>query len=299
MLTHVPLLRGSIGAIWMPSGSVFRYPVIRRKRFVKGRNDLLAWKIDLAKAYDKLQWSFIKLVLEEVGIGDPLYPYTFVLCMEKLSHIIHQKFLDGDWKPVKISINGPRISHLFFTDNLILFGQASLHQAAFMREALDLFCDISGQQISFSKSRVHCSNNISHGLAKALAAVCGSPITQNLGNYLGVPLIHVRVTKGTYNEIIEKTHKRLAAWKCASLSFISRCTLIKSVTFVLPTYVMQSIKLPMEGSNSDKRKIHLVKWDTVCLPKKLGGLGIRKMKLMNQSLLAKIGWRLYQLGRSN
>ncbi|KAK2640989.1 hypothetical protein Ddye_022752 [Dipteronia dyeriana] len=88
----------------------------------------------------------------------------------------------------------------------------------------------------------------------------------------------------------------MAAWKSASLSLAGRCTLIKFVTSVLPTYAMLSIKLHTEvwhtldkinrdflwGSNLDKRKIHLVKWDTMCLPKKLGGLGIRKMKWMNQ-----------------
>ncbi|KAK2648505.1 hypothetical protein Ddye_015994 [Dipteronia dyeriana] len=86
-----------------------------------------------------------------------------------------------------------------------------------MREALDLFCDISGQQIIFPKSRVHCLNNVSRG-DKELTDVCGSPISQNLGNYLGVPLIHGRVMKGTYIEIIKKTQKTLAAWKSAYLS---------------------------------------------------------------------------------
>ena len=137
--------------------------------------------------------------------GDPLSPYIFVLCMEKLSHLIHQKLIDGDWKPVKTSRGGPEILHLFFADDLILFGQASLHQAAIMREALDVFCDLSGQQISFPKSRIHCSNNVNRTFAKELADVCGSPITQNLGNYLGVPLIHGRITKDTYKEIFEKT----------------------------------------------------------------------------------------------
>ncbi|KAK2650981.1 hypothetical protein Ddye_018470 [Dipteronia dyeriana] len=133
--------------------------------------------------------------------------------------------------------------------------------------------------------------------------MCGSLITKNLGTYLGVPLIHGRITKDTYKEIIEKTQKRLAAWKSDSLSFVGRCTLIKSVTSALPVYFKQTIKLPMDiytsldkinrnflwGSSDAKKKIHLVKWDTVCLPKKLGGLGINKMKLMNQALLAKVG----------
>ncbi|KAK3211992.1 hypothetical protein Dsin_016698 [Dipteronia sinensis] len=284
----------------------------------------MAWKIDLAKAYDKLQWGFIKQVLEEIGTegklnslimscitnvqykvalngemsetflpkcgirqGDPLSPYVFVLCMEKLSHIIKQQIPEGAWKSVKISIAGPEISHLFFADDLILFGQASVQQAKIMRECLDTFCDLSWQQVCFPKSRIHCSKNVSHSIARVLANVCGSPVSKNLGNYLGVPLIHGRITKDTYKEIIEKTQNKLANWKSASLSFAGRCTLIKAVTSALPIYAiyaiyaMQSIKLPSEtcstldqinrnflwGNTSDKKKIHLVNWDTVCIPK--------------------------------
>ncbi|KAL5772199.1 hypothetical protein ACOSQ2_012123 [Xanthoceras sorbifolium] len=71
---------------------------------------------------------------------------------------------------------------------------------------------------------------------------------------------------------------------------------------------MQTVKLPSElcykldklnrtflwGHMSDRRTVHLVDWATVCSPKSLGGLGIKSMKLMNQSLLAKAGWRLLQ-----
>ncbi|KAL5831019.1 hypothetical protein ACOSQ4_016373 [Xanthoceras sorbifolium] len=102
--------------------------VLHKCRIAKGKKGFIAWKIDLMKAYDKLQWGFIREVLTEIGIegkilelimfcvtsveykvvlngelseafkpscgirqGDPLSPYIFVLCMEKLSHLIEQK----------------------------------------------------------------------------------------------------------------------------------------------------------------------------------------------------------------
>ena len=34
---------------------------------MKGQKGYIAWKIDLVKAYDKLQWSFISKVIKEVG----------------------------------------------------------------------------------------------------------------------------------------------------------------------------------------------------------------------------------------
>lgn len=134
----------------------------------------------------------------------------------------------------------------------------------------------------------------------------GSPITKNLGNYLGVPLIHGKITKNTYKDIFVKSQKRLASWKIAYLSKAGRCTLINSVASALPIYAMQSIKLLAKvcasldklnrdllwGSNDEHKKVHLVKWDSVCSPKKNGGLGIKNMKCMNQVLLAKTGWRL-------
>ncbi|KAK3211564.1 hypothetical protein Dsin_016270 [Dipteronia sinensis] len=143
--------------------------------------------------------------------------------------------------------------------------------------------------------RVWVGDALSICNAKALTDICGSPITKNLGTYLSVPLIHGHIKKDAYKEILEKTQKRLAAWKSASLSFVGRCTLINFVTSAIPVYVTQSIKLPSEISKSldkinrdylwdntvDKKKIHLVNWDTVCLPKFLGGKGIKKMKLMN------------------
>ncbi|KAK3212866.1 hypothetical protein Dsin_017572 [Dipteronia sinensis] len=225
--------------------------------------------------------------------GDPLSPYLFVLCMEKMSHIIHHKLTEGIWKPVKISRNGPAISHLFFADDLILFGQDSVQQAQLMKDCIDMFCDISGQQVSFPKSRVLCSNNVSNGFAKTLAEIYGSPVTKNLGKYHGVPLIHCRITKDTYKEILEKTQSRLSTWKNSTLSFLGSYTLIKAASSAIPIYAMQAIKLSNEicskidklnknfllGHKVRSKKIHLNKWDFVCLPKHKGCLGIKKPSL--------------------
>ena len=43
-----------------------------------------------------------------------------------------------------------------------------------------------------------------------------------------------------------------------------------------------------------KKKYHLVKWTKICKSKKKGGLGIKDLKVMNMSLLAKWWWKLEQ-----
>ncbi|CAL2228907.1 unnamed protein product [Prunus armeniaca] len=150
--------------------------------------------------------------------GDHFSPYIFVLCMEKLSHIINDHVSSGTWKSVKVARNGPAISHLFFADDLILFGEASIHQAKLMKHCLDLFCGASGQQVNFDKSRICCSPNTDSGIASTIANICGSPLTDCLGNYLGVPLIQSRITKDTYSGIVDKVQRRLASWNSHTLS---------------------------------------------------------------------------------
>ena len=42
------------------------------------------------------------------------------------------------------------------------------------------------------------------------------------------------------------------------------------------------------GSTQEKRKLHMVKWSTVTLPKNLEGLGIMEMRPRNEKILAKL-----------
>lgn len=136
--------------------------VLHSMRTKQGKKGCMVLKLDLEKAYDRLSWSFIRSTLREVGFshdwirnimgcietaqlaplwkgkqldwvkptrgirqGDALSPYIFVLCMERLGHLIHDMVDAGKWKGVKTSRYGPNLSYLFFTDDLVLFAEAS------------------------------------------------------------------------------------------------------------------------------------------------------------------------------
>lgn len=224
--------------------------ILHSMRKKTGRQGVMALKLDLEKAYDKFCWCFLRQVLEAVGFdshmldiimqlvtsvemrvlwngemldpirsrrglrqGDPLAPYLFVLCMDWLSQRIQGAVESGEWKPVKVSRNGPSISHLMFADDLLLFGVATETQGALMASIMKEFCDVSGQKVSIMKSHLYFSSNTPNTQRQALGLRFGIPITYDLGKYLGMPLLHGRVTADTYSGLVEKVKSRLASGK--------------------------------------------------------------------------------------
>lgn len=141
----------------------------------------MAIKIDFEKAYNHVRWSFIKDNLIKMQLprplvdviwgcittssmsvlwngipteafnptrgihqGDPLSPYLFVICMERLTHMIEAAVLEKRWKPVTANRGGPPISNLMFVDDLVLFAEASVDQVQVVKKCLDKICDASG-----------------------------------------------------------------------------------------------------------------------------------------------------------
>ncbi|KAL8143028.1 hypothetical protein V2J09_016060, partial [Rumex salicifolius] len=120
-----------------------------------------------------------------------------------------------------------------------------------------------------------------------------------------VPTAIGRLKAEKYNGIHDKVSQRLQGWKARSLLLASRVTLATSVLSSIPLYSMQSAYLPRSvcdstdqsirsfiwGSTSARRRIHLLAWDKISLPKAEGGLGLCPMRHLNTAMLAKIGWR--------
>ena len=52
------------------------------------------------------------------------------------------------------------------------------------------------------------------------------------------------------------------------------------------------------GGTDEKRKIHLASWNKASCPKKAGGLGFKKIRVMNECLLIKWWWRFGCEGNS-
>ncbi|XP_019158195.1 PREDICTED: uncharacterized protein LOC109154910 [Ipomoea nil] len=309
----------------------------------KGKKGSLVMKIDLHKAYDSINWGFLKTVLSDFGFplrfinlilfslkestisilwngeklppfesgrglrqGDPLAPYLFILAMEKLSYLIQEKVREKDWKPIHLARGGIGVSHLFFADDLMIFGESSETQMATIMDCLNRFSHWSGLNINHTKSLIFCSNNTPNRVKRRMGDMANIPITENLGKYLGIPILQKRVSKNHFNYIINNMKRKLNQWKAESLSLAGRRVLVQSALATVPVYTMQTGALPVStcndidklcrdflwGSNEAKRKIHLINWKEVCSPRTQGGLGLRMAKDFNLALLAKLAWQI-------
>lgn len=264
----------------------------------KGKKGQMAIKIDLEKAYDRLSWKFIRSTLISTGMdgkmvdlilscvsstslsiawnggktdsfspsrgirqGDPLSPYLFVLCMDRLSHIIQDEVDQGQWKAVSISKNGPKISHLMFADDLLLFAEASDKQMLIVQDCLKRFGEASGQKVSEPKSQICFSRNVPNCTRRYIASVGKFKLVSGLGKYLGMPLYEGRMNKASFKFICDKVERRLAGWKAESLSMAGRITLAKSVIAASPVYAMQSTKLPVSICDFVEKRCRNFVWD--------------------------------------
>lgn len=66
------------------------------------------------------------------------------------------------------------------------------------------FCAASRQKINLDKSKAFFSRNVHFNRMVGLRQVLGIGITGDLGTYLGVLLIHSKITKATFSHIVQK-----------------------------------------------------------------------------------------------
>ncbi|KAK4252645.1 hypothetical protein QN277_014390 [Acacia crassicarpa] len=312
--------------------------VLHTMKKARGRRGFMALKIDLEKAYDRLSWRFIQQTLIMAGLdrglinlildcvssasynvlwngekteyfkpgrgirqGDPISPYLFVLCIDRLSHLICDMVNEGKWVPIKTSRGGPNISHLMFADDLLLFGVASTEQASCMMECLNNFCEASGERVNTAKSSMFFSPRVSREVITQIQSITNMKITAEIGTYLGFPLSRKRKPTATFQYIVERVSAKLATWKANSLSMAGRITLAKSILSSVPLYPMQVAHVPLSICKEVERiqcnfiwgrRYHNVGWETITLPKHLGGLGIKQLAAMNSAFGCKLAWKL-------
>ena len=90
--------------------------------------------------------------------GDPLSPYLFLLCVEGLSDLIKIQW-NMTMEGIAVSRGGPKLSHLFFANDFLIFCKASLSDCDLLQWVLQVYEQASGQQLNRAKTYLLFSKN--------------------------------------------------------------------------------------------------------------------------------------------
>jgi len=248
-----------------------------KKAKIKGA----ALKIDLSKAYDKVSWLFLRLILTHLGFhinvirwimscittvsfsvlingsaspffhsergirqGCPLSPLLFLLVAEGLSRAIAEAKRNGSFNGIRIS-QSLCITHLLFVDDVLIFCSGSRKDAETLKEILNLFSKATGMEVNFRKSTIS-TNLMSEGeidRIKAYFPFETKSIDDGL-KYLGFHLKPNNYKKEDWSWLLDKLEKKLKAWSHKWLSRAGRLVLVKSVLEAIPVYWMSVAWIP-------------------------------------------------------
>ena len=92
--------------------------------------------------------------------GDPLSPYLFLICAKGLSALLHQATHRKAIKEVATSVRGPRVSHLFFANDSLVFGRATVNDAKEIQRILKVYELSSGQPQYRQRNKGQGENNV-------------------------------------------------------------------------------------------------------------------------------------------
>lgn len=309
----------------------------------KSKNQVIIFKIDFEKAFDKVDHNAIYYMMKHLGFcdkwirwvkmilssatasvilngvpgkvincrrgvrqGDPFSPLLYVIVAELLQILVNRAWQQGDLKLPVEYLGAKRYPIIQYADDTLIIMPADPLQLVNLRNILNIFSKFTGLKVNYSKSSL-VPINISDEYATELANIIACKKETMPFTYLGLPMGSTRPKVDDLMPMVSRLDKRLSGI-AGMMTYSGRLVHLKAIVAALPIFVMCSIRVPYTildhfeksgrsflwyGNGINKQGKCLVKWETVCLPMKAGGLGVLDLRKQNRALLVKFLYKFF------
>eukprot|EP00253_Pinus_taeda_P007836 PITA_07836 len=242
-------------------------------------------KIDLSKAYDRICWTYLWMLLTHLGFKLEFINWIMG-CVTSVSFAV---LINGAASP-------------FFK------GQRGLRQGCPLSPLLFLLVAEGLSRLIMEAKRTGLIKGFNRNECSQITAILPFEI-YNMDSpfkYLGFWLKPNSYKKQDWNWLMAKIEAKIAHWSFKWLSRAGRLTLVNSVLQAMPVFWAALTWIPKGTLHKIKRicsrflwsgakedsVLPWVAWDKIARPKEWGGWGIKNLNDFSNSLAAKSGWRL-------
>jgi hypothetical protein len=241
-----------------------------RVRKLKG----LILKLDFEKAYDRVNWEFLREVLFRKGFspmlvhrlmqlvqggqtainvngeigpffcnargvqqGDPLSPILFDFLVDALASILSRACAAGHIRGVVSHLIPGGASHLQYADDTLIMIEPSDEGIANLKLLLLCFENMSGLKINFDKSEVLVMG-VTAREQRRVASMLNCKLGQFPIKYLGLPVSDKALRVSDWDFLPQKVGHRVDPWQGLLLASAGRLELTNSCLSSLPMFTM-------------------------------------------------------------
>ena len=248
----------------------------------RSKKPALVFKVDFAKAYDSVSWSFLDYMMVRMGFcpiwrkwikacnqsasisilingspsnefvptrglrqGDPLAPFLFNIVAEGLTGMMRTALYKGLYSSYLVGKQKVPVNILQYADDTVFVGEASWDNVLVMKAMLRGFEMASGLKINFSKSSVGIFGADSNWVLD-VAHFLKCRQMEIPFQFLGIPLGAKSSSCLVWEPLIKKFESKLSKWKQRALSMAAKVTLINSVLTALPIFLLSFFRIPQK-----------------------------------------------------
>jgi hypothetical protein len=224
--------------------------------------------------------------------GDPLSPLLFVLAADLLQSVVNKA---KDMGLLRVLVNVGYTSDFLiiqYADDTLLIMKACPQQLFVLKALLNTFAKSTGLKVNYSKSSM-VPINLSPERLNHLAATFNCVLGSLSFTYLGLPLSSSKPTIQDCLPLVHQVERRLISTYMFLIQG-GKLLMVNSILSSLPTFYMCLVKVLVDilnqidkyrrhcqwrGGDVNDKKPPMAAWKLVCRPKKMGGLGVIRLRL--------------------